>query len=721
MRISVRRHAWGGRHAVLLSTAAPLAVAIAIGAGAAHSAGLPIPSVPPPSPLTNWRNVTLDPGYNPAATTGSVTVSASRAYAEWAEFNTGAGNIFTVNGQKPDWILVNRAVSPEGGGPPIPSTLSGTIASVGQVWLINASGIAVTNTGVFNVGGLLLSTATGFDEKSFLGGSLNFAFTGASQAIQMDGTVNASSGMVALLAPLIGLGGKVLQTPAGAVQVATVAAQDVSLVFTDTGTVLALDGVTINIGANFSGGPGCGKVCPPIPGGITLAPGSQIRASRIVVAAAGDNLASSIVAGGALTATQARGDGQDIVLMVADQTGTGGVLTPELSGGLVQSAAVTTITGGDTTIDTTLVNTTAANVKDPAAADGASLMIRDAGSVHIGAITNAVGDVDIGALANVDEKSAGGGVISGRDIGLHGGIIMVSALSARDDVAARAGGAFTATSIAAGQTVAGQPPVDVFGAADRLIASAGAFKLAAVAFDLTGHDVDVIAGAGLKVSGLITAAPTFGAKAFQSDVRLGTADGISVDAVTTGGDILIDNGARAGGVTGGALLAGRDVAVVTGIGSVTLASADAGDDIVLRSPTSIDVAGALTTHGNDSVAPGQAGDLLAALDPITAFGATFALTGSSVDVKAGTTVTVGGQTTAAGPMSDARFQAPLALTVMGVTAGQDLLIDGAVASGNVSAGALVAGRDIGVRSQTGSLTLASADAGDDIVLRSPGA
>ena len=728
-----------GHHSRLLASSAPLALAIAIGAGPASGqqarpVNIPFPTaVNPANGLRpNWTHVTTDAGYDPHYTTGSVTQTAPRAYAEWESFNVTPGSTWTVNGQQPDWILVDRVVGVNGVIPA--SSLSGMIAANGQVWILNTSGIAVSKTGVFDVAGLLLSTAASFNltgdgaatPGSFLGGSLAFQFGGAANSVVMDGTVNASKGIVAFLAPQVTVGGKVVQTAGGSTQFAAVAAQDVSLVFTDVGTVLALDGVTISAPAPVQ----CINVCPPPPHStVDLQAGSQITAGRIFVAGAAVGSPAAIIASGGLTATAARGDGQDIVLMAADNVVAGMAPSAELAGGAVQASATTTTTGGSVTIDTALVNTTAAGVEDPAAAVGAGLMIRSAGDTDVGGITNAAGDIDILARGNINPLTSGGGNMAGVDIALDGGTVTVGALTAGDDVAVRAA-QFSATSIASGQSVAGQAPVDTIGAADRLIASAGAFTLAGVYYDLTGHDIDIIAPAGIAVTGPITAAPATSGF-LSSDVRLEALDGVSVANITADRDILVIAGLRAGSVTGGAFTAGRDVAVWVhpGAGSIALASAEAGDDIVLRSPTAITVTGGLTTQGLDvspAVAGDQAGDLLSSLLPMTAFGHAFTVSpGSQVDLIAGTTIDIGAAATAAGPNSSARFQAKDGVTVGAVTAGADVLIDAdltdadsGAAAGAVAKGALSAGRDIAVRSTNADISLLSATAGDDIVLRS---
>ncbi|HEY5072279.1 MAG TPA: hypothetical protein VII63_09630, partial [Caulobacteraceae bacterium] len=333
----------------------------------------------------------------------------------------------------------------------------------------------------------------------------------------------------------------------------------------------------------------------------------------------------------------------------------------------------------------------------------------------------ALGGVNAGEDVLIDGAATsgnitGGSLFAGRDIGVRSqtGALTLASADAGDDIVLRSAGPID---VAGALTTHGNDSVAP-GQAGDLLAALDPITAFGATFALTGSSVDVKAGTTITVGGQTTASGAL------SDARFQGPAGVSLVGVNAGEDVLIDGAASSGIVTGGDLVAGRDIGVRSGTGALDIFSARAGDDIVLRSAGATSVSGALTTLGNDvstTVAPDQAGDLLAALDPITAFGATFALTGSSVDVKAGTTILVTGQTTATGVASDARFQGPAGVALGGVNAGEDVLIDGAATSGNVSAGALVAGRDIGVRSQTGSLTLASADAGDDIVLRSPGA
>ncbi len=728
------------RHDTLLVAAAPVALALALAAGPVQGANnTPVPFVPPPSSGTNWSGATIDPNYTPTSTVNAVAVTAPRAYAEWQQFNVTAGSVFNVNGQNPDWILVNRVV---GVGAANISDLSGTINAAGQVWLINPNGIVASQTGVFNVGGLLLSTATGFDTAGFLtGSSLTWTFTGATQPIVMNGTVVASHGVVALLAPQITVSGSggVFETDTGQVQFVAIAAEDVSLTFAEDGNLLyQLDGATIEKGVAGSG--------PGIVGGVLLDTSSTVRVGRIFVAAAGQNAPANVLVTGSVTATEARVDGDDIVLMVTDFAPAGSpqvVADTHVSGGpngTVHDQSVTN-GGGYVLLDPQNVNT----VQDPTllvdllAAPGAGVTVRSAGTVILGDVTNPVGDLDIKANGNIIPV-LGKGNLSAVDIALEsGGDITTGSLNARDDVVVRSEGGFTAGDINAGVTVLGLSPSDptttnASEAGERLVARTQPMVFIGHSFDLVGHNVDVIAnhidiGAATASDNGLTSSL---ANPPYSDVRLQTFGlsssnplngGVVTGALTAPRDVLID---AFGAVSATDIVAGRDLAANSAVGDTAFASANVGDDIVLGARGAVIVSGDLTTHGQDSAAGGQVGDLLAASGPVAAYsaagpggsgGTAFGVTGSDIDILSGS-IRIGGTALAQGGQSDARFQAQGAIALHAVTAGQDILIDGGQ---GVVTGTLTAGRDVAARSFAASVITSGIDAQDDVVLRAAGA
>jgi filamentous hemagglutinin family protein len=341
-----------------------------------------------------------------------------------------------------------------------------------------------------------------------------------------------------------------------------------------------------------------------------------------------------------------------------------------------------------------------------------SALTRGAGdTIHIGgSATAASGDVRLeafGADAAQAVAITTSGLTAGGDVAVwsrNGGVALGS-LSASDDVVIRAAGLVAVSgTISAGSGVG----TGAGGGADQLVLAGkgGALTLSGQGYDVASvGGVDVV-GRDINISGATTAG---------SNARLQAAGGVTTGVIAAAaGDVLVDAG---GAVETGPLSAGRDIGVrSTGAASdVTVASAVASDDIVLRGRNGILVNGVLSAgSGADSDAAGQSGDLMAAADPITLQSHTYVLTGGEIDLKAGT-ITVTGASTA---KSDARFQATGAITTGDVTATEgEVLAD---AGGAIEMGRLRAHGDIGVRSTGAGVSLGEASSGDDLVLRAVG-
>lgn len=309
---------------------------------------------------------------------------------------------------------------------------------------------------------------------------------------------------------------------------------------------------------------------------------------------------------------------------------------------------------------------------------------------------------DSGAVAAITTNglSAGGDVAAWS----RAGGVSLGSIFAADDTAIRATGAVVvAGTIDAGSGVGTGPG----GGGDHLVlvGKGGALTLSGHAYDLatTIGGVDVI-GQDITISGSTTAG---------SNARLQAAGGVTTGAITASvGDVLVDAGGR---ISAGELVAGRDVGVrSTGAASgLAIASAAAGDDVVLRGKGDIEVAGDLKAgSGADSTAADQAGDLMAGTDQIQLAGA-FDLAGQNLDIKSGGAVRVGD---AAAAGTDFRIQAGGGVTVADVQAGRDLLLD----ASNLGAGALVAGGDVALYARDGGARIGSALAADDVVVRALG-
>ena len=332
------------------------------------------------------------------------------------------------------------------------------------------------------------------------------------------------------------------------------------------------------------------------------------------------------------------------------------------------------------------------------------------GAIALGS-ADATGDVRLQATGDV---SATGAVVAGRDIMADGGSVTMTgsltaggdvalygrsgrvslgSVTAGDDIVVRASGDVTSSGI----LKSGQG-ADAVGVGDRLIAATSAPGLAGSQPD-TGGVID-IGGASLTLHGALSAGGSGGSVRLQS---LGAA---TLVEVTSAGDLLVDAG---GDVSTGVLNAGGDIALRSTGGAVSIRSASAGDDIVIRAARAVTMSGQVTTLGRRDI--DGAGDRLFALDRMALSG-DFDLVGQTVDIRSTSAgITATGQLKGT---NDVRLQASDGLiTASDVSAWRDVLLDGSA----VRAGAVQAGRDIAARARTGSIALASAQVGDDLVLR----
>jgi hypothetical protein len=440
-------------------------------------------------------------------------------------------------------------------------------------------------------------------------------------------------------------------------------------------------------------------------------------AAAIASASAGDDVAI-LAPAGAVTVTGVLVSG---TAPVSDALGVADALLAVGESGPTTIAGVTfDLTGSDVDVRAgTTINVGAATTAEgrPGTAPvGSDARFVAGGAVTLAAVT-AERDVLVDGSTSADGAVAIGAVSAGRDVGLRAnrGALNLTSGSAGDDLVLRARDAIA---VSGALTTGGFAGATTEQAADGMFAQNqtvlnGAFSIT------DGAHVDVRnTGGGITVGGATTAA---------GDARFQAAGAVQVAAVTAGRDVFAD------GTTAstGALVGTRDVAVRARTGALSAASASAGDDVALRAlGGSVTVAGELRSGTAPSAAAedatGAANRLVASGESgaITIAGVTGDLTGHDVDVRAGTTINIAGATTAEGrpgtaPFgSDARYQAGGAVTLAAVTAERDALVDGSTTvDGAVTTGALSAGRDIGVRAGRGSLTVASASAGDDVILR----
>jgi filamentous hemagglutinin family protein len=273
--------------------------------------------------------------------TMTVNVTGSRAYAEWNSFNVAAGNTFQItnSGGPNNYIFVNRVT----GG--TASDISGLVQGNGHFWLLNPNGISVGSTGVFDVGGLLLSTATTLNGETeatngaafFAGATNTFSFGGAAGNIivQRGAQLTADIGAIALLANQVTFGGT---ANAGTGETAIIGAQAATVGF--DADLNAFSTLTLNTGSNQGTG-------------VRVGGNSQFTAARTFITAAG----MADAQGNILLVDDNAADnisfvGGDLVLYAGMQTGASSNVTVYASGtvqpgpGALAGAAKLLIQGG---------------------------------------------------------------------------------------------------------------------------------------------------------------------------------------------------------------------------------------------------------------------------------------------------------------------------------------------------------------------------------------
>jgi filamentous hemagglutinin family protein len=174
---------------------------------------------------------TITAGSGQVSSDGSVMTinqTSQKLIAEWESFNIGseASVRFVQPGR--DATALNR-ISDQN-----PSTIFGSLAANGQVFLINPRGIIFGSTAQVDVGALVATTLD-MQESDFLAGRYRFSGSGRSGSITNEGSIrSADGGVVAFIAPKVVNAGRI-ESAGGSV--ALVAGSSVSLDFQGRGLI----------------------------------------------------------------------------------------------------------------------------------------------------------------------------------------------------------------------------------------------------------------------------------------------------------------------------------------------------------------------------------------------------------------------------------------------------------------------------------------------------
>src|SRR5947209_6914651 len=133
----------------------------------------------------------------PKPGTLNINQSSARAILSWDSFSVGRGGTVNFNQPSAASATLNRVTGAT------PSTIAGQINAPGTVLLVNPNGIAITKSGVVNVGSFAASTLD-IKNDDFMAGRYKFTGNGSSAGVTNKGRINVSDGGFAAL-----LGGRV--------------------------------------------------------------------------------------------------------------------------------------------------------------------------------------------------------------------------------------------------------------------------------------------------------------------------------------------------------------------------------------------------------------------------------------------------------------------------------------------------------------------------------
>ncbi|HEX8570844.1 MAG TPA: hypothetical protein VF699_13125, partial [Caulobacteraceae bacterium] len=466
----------------------------------------------------------------------------------------------------------------------------------------------------------------------------------------------------------------------------------------------------------------------------TISTNGSITARDDIVLRANGTTGSISIGGGLTSGTTVD------TLARTDTAGAGDALVTAAGALTIAGVTFSTLTGHDIDAGGSSITVSGATTAEGLPGSGAAPLESDVRLQATGAVTvqsvTAERDLIIDGGTSTSSTISTTQLAAGRDVAVRatnghvsiGSSPFPTTVQAGDDILLRS--SLTTTVNGALQTQANWTGGTTEEAADA-IAAGNAITFGTLVTTLDGSDIDVKAGTDILITGTATAEGYPGSGAKTSDARFQANRNINLATITAERDILIDGTLTTGGFVrvDGDLRAGQDIAIRSSNGSVQVlsgTSVTADDDVAIRASTSVQVTQQIRSGATPGSDVDGAADALARLDPITVagtpsttFGAAL-LVGHDVDVQAGTSISVTGQTTAEGTPgttpfdSDARFQSGTSLSVAGVTAERDVILDGGTSAGG---GVLIAGRDVGVRAANGAVTITSAQAGDDIVLR----
>jgi filamentous hemagglutinin family protein len=142
--------------------------------------------------------VSVGAGSHGSGTTLLVQQGSQNAIVNWQSFSIAANGTVNIVQPNASSALLNRVTGNTA------SILAGQLDANGEVYLINPNGIAITKSGVIDIGGGFVASTLGISDDDFKSGKLSFSANAAAAGVTNQGAITVGRGGYAAL-----LGGSV--------------------------------------------------------------------------------------------------------------------------------------------------------------------------------------------------------------------------------------------------------------------------------------------------------------------------------------------------------------------------------------------------------------------------------------------------------------------------------------------------------------------------------
>ena len=132
-------------------------------------------------------------GFSRNGGTLTINQSSQNAIVNYNSFSIGQGNTVNINQPNSSSAILNRVTGNTR------STIAGQLNANGQVYLVNPNGIAITKSGVVNVGGGFTASTLGITDAAFGKRKKTFTGDGSSATVSNAGTITIGRGGYAAL------------------------------------------------------------------------------------------------------------------------------------------------------------------------------------------------------------------------------------------------------------------------------------------------------------------------------------------------------------------------------------------------------------------------------------------------------------------------------------------------------------------------------------------